>query len=198
MAQWHLAAAIWMAGLGPAATALAQDGAAAEEDVVVVEVERDQQALLRAILERMHLVNQMVMQAGLLAMEKGTTDNVRDYGERLFRDHREAAERLRALATERDVRLPADLGPDQMRAFPELAPLALILAKLRAVDGEAFDRVFIAAMEQVHRNALTVLVERVPALEDEALEEEIVPLLPILGQHLELARNLAPGPPEPR
>lgn len=143
----------------------------------------DRLGLEQKILSRMHRVNQMEMEAGRLAWEKGSTALIRSYGERLFRDHRFGDRKVTNLAEEKGITLVAPPSP---------APKAMkqMMQKLQQARGEPFDRAFLKMMMQTHQNAIQTLRQAAPKLEDEDVQGLVTNLIPILGQHRTLAAHL--------
>src|SRR5271154_6928460 len=64
------------------------------------------------LLLTLHGANKMEMGAGQLAMIKGTSDGIRQFGAELVKDHSAADEQVLALAAKRNVTVPAVVPPD--------------------------------------------------------------------------------------
>lgn len=64
------------------------------------------------------------------------------------------------------------------------------MQKLHELQGEQFDQVYLKFMVQGHEKAIKTLTEAHEKLEDPDIRELVGDLIPILGQHLELAQHL--------
>ena len=126
------------------------------------------------ILSKIHAANLAEIRAGELAMRQGNNPQVRAYGERLMRDHRYADNRALAMAGTLGVQLRA--VPQQ----PQQPPPA----------GPGFDRAFLEQMEASHQQAIAMLTAAAPRLQNRRLAGLVDNLVPILQQHLAVARAL--------
>lgn len=147
------------------------------------------QDLTQRVLSRMHQVNQMEMQAGKLAWEKGNSESVRNYGERLFRDHRFGDRKVTGLAEARGIKLvqPKLQSAEAKKRMKEMKQM---MAKLKKMEGPSFDDVFLKMMVQGHKHSIQTLRQATEKLDEGEVRELVVNLIPILEQHLTLAQNL--------
>src|ERR1700736_6315822 len=73
------------------------------------------------------------VEAGNLAQQKATKQQVKDFGEMMVKDHTAANNKLKALADSKSISLPTTSSAGQMAAK----------AKLEVLSGEAFDKSYI-------------------------------------------------------
>jgi len=90
--------------------------------------------------------NRFEIATGQLAQTNGGSDAVRALGAMLVQDHTALLEQGSALAAELGVTVPDGLSPFQQRVVDRLGEL----------NGDAFDRAWIATQEVVHRQALSL------------------------------------------
>lgn len=147
------------------------------------------------VLSKIHHTNQMEIQAGKLAMEKGHSEDVRDYGERLRRDHQNADKRLKALVEQEDVPLVKP-QPQTEKEKKQAKKQKQTMQKLQTLEGEEFDEAFLKFMVEGHQHSIQTLSKAHEKLEDPDVRDLVGKLIPILEQHLQLAKNLR-GEPEP-
>lgn len=143
--------------------------------------------MMQMVLSKMHALNQMQMQVAELARNQGTTERVRSYGEREFRDHRFADDKVTSLADELAVGLlplPQLPGNQQMMQMKQKAE------QLGQKRGEAFDQMYLQMMVQSHEMATQTLNGALEQLQTPEVSALIEQLLPILNQHLTLAQHL--------
>ena len=141
------------------------------------------------VLSKIHEANQMEIQAGQLAMERGATEGVRRYGDVLFRDHRMADKMGDDFAKRHglEITAPKPSSPEEMQ---QMKQQMASMEKLKAAQGPEFDRMFLTAMTSAHEMAIKML---------EGAEQGVSPdlgsmlrkMVPILKQHLELAKHLS-------
>ena len=72
------------------------------------------------------------VELGKLAAEKGTRDEVKKFGQRMVDDHGKAGADLKTLAQNKNITLPADIGPKEKALRDRLSKLS----------GDAFDRAY--------------------------------------------------------
>lgn len=153
-----------------------------------------QQALLA-----IHAANRMEVHAGQLAAKNGQAAVVKDYGQQLVRDHRQADAKVRQLASTLNVALPSATDPATLRQdLPQHHQQ--MLDSLQQAKGALFDRQFLAAMQQSHGEMAAQLESSLTTLDEPRLKALITALVPTLRQHEATAQRLqgeiAGAPPE--
>jgi putative membrane protein len=121
------------------------------------------------------------VKGGQLALTRAVNASVRDYAQMMIRDHSQANVQLKRLAAQEGVRLPNDT--DQKHKA-----LANRLAKL---SGAPFDRAFMQAMVQGHRNAIALFTNEAQNGRDPQVRAWASATLPALRKHLQHAQQLA-------
>ena len=143
----------------------------------------------RDVLTKMHRINEMEIRVGRMAKEKGHKAEVRAYGSRLVRDHTFADTRVLRLAKREGITLPPPGSmPAQDREAAEKQRKTE--EKLREASGSAFDQIFLSAMVTGHEEAVRTLSQVEQTTTDAKLRELLGKLIPILKQHLDVAKNL--------
>ena len=141
------------------------------------------------------------VQLGQLASERAASPDVKAFGQMMVKDHSEANGELSKLASQMKIEPPKETD----KAHKELA------SRLSTLDGAEFDRAYIAAMVQGHRDVAdrlrTWLKESRPFGEppagdpkakdaasggpqEEALTAWAKKTLPVVEKHLERAQDL--------
>jgi len=77
---------------------------------------------------------------GKLAMEKGSSPTVKEFGKKMVDDHGKANEELRTLASKKNFPLPTDLDSEAKATYDKLAKLS----------GADFDKAYLDAMVKDH------------------------------------------------
>jgi putative membrane protein len=141
------------------------------------------------LVARMHHANAMEMDAGKLAMKRGQTARLRRYGALLWRDHRLADRMLVSYAGDHGIAIVAPTPENADEAADMLAEMAAT-EDLQNAAGPEFDRLFLAMMIKDHEKLIAVLNGAEPAVSDGDLKGMLRKTIPILQQHLQLAKNL--------
>lgn len=133
-----------------------------------------------------HMTNQMEIRAGHLAKAKGTTPEIRRYGDRLVRDHLIADRQLMKLA--QDEKIPI-LEPSVQTAQDEQQ--RLMMERLEQANGPEFDQAFVLMMSSGHHQTVANLKlarNNLPAMS--RLRMHLNRLIPILDQHHQIAAHI--------
>jgi len=131
------------------------------------------------------VANTADIETGELAMKKGTTKEVRDFGAMLARDHKAVRQQGRDLAKKLGV-TPTPPKPDDMAAGHKAA-----MKQLNAVSGKEFDKAFLEH-EVGYHTAVISAVEKtlLPAIKNAELKDLVVKVAPAFAAHRDAAKNL--------
>jgi putative membrane protein len=111
--------------------------------------------------------------AGTLALRKGTTEPVRLLGERVVRDQRKALEQLRAVGARSDLRVPGRLQDPEVRLYQ----------RLDALTGAPFDEAYVAAVRSGYASAIRVFEAEARHGHNRELRAHAEGVLPMLRAH---------------
>ncbi len=117
--------------------------------------------------------------AGQLAEQDGATAGVRKFGATLVKDHTKAASEAVAVAKGLKVTPPTEPTAEARDDYEKLA----------ALSGKSFDRAFIQAMVEDHRQAIDAFKEEATAQDGKA-STMAKSQLPVLEKHLRMAEAL--------
>lgn len=120
------------------------------------------------------------IQMAQMAQQKASSQEVKDYARKIEQDHTAASSKLKAIATDRQVSLPSDVGPKHQ----EMA------AKLGAMSGEDFDRAYVKAMIKDHKADVKAFSKASERSMDTDLKTFASTTLPTLKDHLQTAEQL--------
>jgi putative membrane protein len=124
----------------------------------------------------------MEVQAGKLATAQGNSERVKSFGERMAKDHGSNGETLKALASSKNVALPAGIGGANEATVSEL----------KSVSGRAFDQKYSAMMVKDHEEDIAEFKKAASSADDPEVRSYAQSTLPTLEEHLKMARAL-PG-----
>ena len=122
-------------------------------------------------------VDLMEVQLGRVAHDKGSSQQVRDFGDRMVLDHGKVNRELEAIAAENNLKLPAQVERKH----------TLMIAKLSKLSGKEFDRKYMKAMVKNSIQNIERYQKAIKKVKDQDLNAWTVATLPILQQHLQLA-----------
>jgi putative membrane protein len=116
-----------------------------------------------------------------LADPAAASDLVKRFADRMKADHGRANQQLADLAAGGHLMLPTDLDAEH----------AAVLAKLKTLKGEDFDRAYLDSQLQDHQRTVQLLELEIDGGQDPALQGFAAGVLPVVLQHLQMAQDLA-------
>jgi putative membrane protein len=122
----------------------------------------------------------MEVEMGRLAAQKGASDEVRQFGQRMVDDHTKANEELMQLASGKGMTLPA--APDPKHRSE--------MQKLSALSGERFDREYVKMMVKDHRKDGGEFQKEAARGADPELKSFASRTLPTLQEHLQMIQRI--------
>jgi len=122
------------------------------------------------------------VQVGKLAAQKGQSEEVKKFGQRMVDDHSKANDQLKQLADSKGVTLPAKLDAKDEATKDRLEKLS----------GEQFDRAYMNDMVKDHTKDVSEFKKESTAAKDPAVKSFASDTLPTLESHLKEARSIAP------
>jgi putative membrane protein len=125
----------------------------------------------------------MEVELGRIATQKGASDAVKQFGQRMVDDHSKANTELMTLAQSKGMTLPTQLDAKNQKD----------VTKLSAMTGAAFDRAYSKMMLSDHRKDVAEFEKQSTKAADPDVKAFASQTLPTLRQHLEMAKALNPG-----
>lgn len=122
----------------------------------------------------------MEVELGRWAVQKGTSDAVKQFGRRMVDDHSQANSELATLAASKGITLPTSLDEKHQKE----------VAKLTRLSGAAFDRAYAKMMVKDHEKAVSDFEKESTRGADADLKAFATKTLPTLQEHLQMARAL--------
>jgi putative membrane protein len=128
------------------------------------------------------LGGQAEVELGHLAMEKASSENVKQFGQRMVTDHGRAGEQLKAIAESKGINVPSGLSAkDQALA-----------TNLKKLDGAQFDDAYMNAMVKDHKKDIADFQKASKTAKDPQVKQFVTETLPTLQEHLQQAEKIAP------
>jgi len=118
------------------------------------------------------------METGAIAAKKGTTKEVRDFGEMLVRDHNIVRQQGRDLAKKLGV------TPTPPKDFGMAKDHEAAIKVLNAAEGKEFDKAFYAHEAAYHKAVIDALnTSLVPALKNQEVKDLVAKVAPAFEAH---------------
>jgi putative membrane protein len=116
---------------------------------------------------------------GQMASTKGTSPDVKNFGNRMVSDHGKANDELKQLAQNKGLALPSDTDPEHKSAAD----------KLSAANGKDFDKQYMSNMVDDHEKAVKDFEKASKDAKDPDLKAWASKTLPTLQDHLKMAKD---------
>jgi putative membrane protein len=114
-----------------------------------------------------------------LAMEKGTSPDVKQFAQRMIADHTKTSNELKTIAKKQNISLPTDVTPEQKMTYDRLSRLT----------GPEFDRAYMEVMAKDHGEAVTEFTKQATEGSDPELKQFASKTLPTLKEHDSMAHE---------
>src|ERR1700681_3296052 len=116
---------------------------------------------------------------GQLAKEKGSNKAVKEFGDRMVKDHSKANDELKEVASKKGITLR-----DSMNATDKA-----LYGRLSKLSGDAFDKAYMSAMIKDHQEDVSEFRQESQSARDPDVRQFAAKTLPTLEEHLRIARN---------
>ncbi|MFL6196267.1 MAG: DUF4142 domain-containing protein [Thermoanaerobaculia bacterium] len=124
----------------------------------------------------------MEVMLGKVAVQKASSQDVKDFGQRMVDDHSKANQQLSSLASQKGLTLPTALPANMQKDMD----------KLSALSGAEFDRMYMGHMVKDHKKDVAEFEKEASKAADSSLKSFAQQTLPTLREHLTMAQTIAP------
>jgi putative membrane protein len=125
--------------------------------------------------------NQTEIELGKLAVQKGSTPEIRKLGQTMIDDHTKVGDQLRGIAQRQGFTLPTQMTFDQRS----------IVDRLNGLEGSEFDRAYVDQMKINHQSAISLFQNEAENGIDPQVKSFAKTTLPSLHHHQELVNRNA-------
>lgn len=119
------------------------------------------------------------VQLGKLAADKASSEQVKQFGQKMVDDHSKANDELKSIAQSKNITLPADLDSKDKA----------LMNRLEKLSGAQFDRAYMQAMLKDHRTDVSEFRKEASSGKDAEVKAFASKTLPTLESHLQLAQD---------
>ena len=121
------------------------------------------------------------VEMGKLAAQKGTSDDVKQFGQKMVQDHTQLGDQMKPVAQQLGVREPNGLSKKDRSE----------LAKLSSLSGAQFDDAYIKAMVKDHKKDLSDFKQEARNTQNPNVKQVAQQGAQVIDQHLQLAEQMA-------
>ena len=129
-------------------------------------------------IEKAFKDNKMEVELGQLAAERGSSEQVKKFGERMVKDHTKANEELMQIAQQKGVKLPEDTKHSKE------------YGRLSKLSGAKFDEEYMKLMVKDHDKDVTEFQREAQRAKDPDVKSWAAKTLPVIQEHDAQARQL--------
>ncbi|MFO1397392.1 MAG: DUF4142 domain-containing protein [Burkholderiales bacterium] len=117
---------------------------------------------------------------GQMAQSKGSSDSVKQFGQRMATDHQKAYDQLSQIASSKGVTVPTEPSKAHQRDA----------AKLEKLSGNDFDREYAKQMVSDHKKDVSEFRKQAKSAKDPDVRNFAATTLPTLEEHLKMAQDM--------
>jgi len=120
------------------------------------------------------------VELGKVASEKGGTSEVKDFGNRMVKDHTQANDELKGLAEKKGITLSSTLDPRHQAQVD----------RLNKLTGPAFDKAYVNNQVRAHESTVELFQEEAQSGQDPDLKAFASRTLPTLQSHCSSIKSI--------
>jgi putative membrane protein len=122
------------------------------------------------------------VELGQLAADKASSAEVKEFARRMVKDHSQANDQLKQIASQKGVTLPTSLSAKDQATKNKLSKLS----------GDAFDQAYMSDMRKDHKADIAAFQKESATGKDPDLKQFASQTLPTLKDHLKQAESVSP------
>ena len=132
-------------------------------------------------------LSMMEVELGRLAVQRGSSAGVKQYGQEMVEDHTRANQELMQLAMQKKVELPTEMSTQN----------TAMIDRLSGLSGKCFDTAYKQAMIDSHNQAIALFQAQSQQGQDPQLKAWATQKLPNLQAHLEMVNQMLADTSQP-
>jgi len=121
------------------------------------------------------------VQLGQLAAEKGSSDDVKQFGQTMVTDHTKLGDQMKVVAQQLSVTAPAGMSKKDKE----------LMAKLQSLSGSEFDNAYIVAMVKDHKKDAEDFKSEAQQTQNPAVQQVAQQGEQVIDRHLEMIDKIA-------
>jgi len=132
-------------------------------------------------------LSMMEVELGRLAVQRGSSAGVKQYGQEMVEDHTRANQELMQLAMQKQVELPTEMSTQN----------TALMERLSGLSGTSFDTAYKQAMIDSHNQAIALFQAQSQQGQDPELKAWATQKLPNLQAHLKMVNQMLADTSQP-
>lgn len=120
------------------------------------------------------------IELGRLGAALASDERVRELARSLVREHEKASRELVRLAKQKRLEIPTEVDPERRSVIDDL----------KGMGDDEFQRAYMKAVVKDHQRSISVFLQESQTGRDEEVKEFAGKLLPVLTDHLKMARSI--------
>jgi len=132
-------------------------------------------------------LSMMEVELGRLAVQRGSSAGVKQYGQEMVEDHTRANQELMQLAMQKKVELPTEMSTQN----------TALIDRLSGLSGKSFDAAYKQAMIDSHNQAIALFQAQSQQGQDPELKAWATQKLPNLQAHLKMVNQMLADTSQP-
>jgi putative membrane protein len=120
------------------------------------------------------------VQLAQLAAQKGSSPDVKAFGQQMVDDHTKANDQLKSVAAQENMTLPTTLDAKDQA----------LMTKLQGMSGADFDKSYVKAMVKDHQQDIKEFQKEANSGKDPQIKNFASQTLPVLQQHLSRIQSI--------
>ena len=121
------------------------------------------------------------VQLGQLAADKGTSQDVKDFGSKMVVDHGKANDELKSIASSKGITVPDKLD----------AKHQAMVDKQTALSGTAFDKAYVSAMVKGHKETDALFTKEASSGQDQTVKDAASQGSKVISEHLQMIQQIS-------
>ena len=131
----------------------------------------------KSFVEKAAVGGMAEVEMGKMAQQKGSSDQVKQFGSRMVEDHSKANDELKQIASGKGLQLPS--APDAHNQQQ--------MARMQKLSGAEFDRAYMDHMVKDHKKDIAEFKKQASSGKDPEIKAFAAKTLPTLQEHLKMA-----------
>lgn len=121
------------------------------------------------------------VQLGQLAAQKGNSDDVKQFGQKMVDDHTKLGDQLKPIAEQMGVKPPTSISSKDKAT----------MAKLQSLNGDAFDKAYIKDMVKDHTKDEKDFKQEADRTTNDQLKQCVTQGEQVISEHLQMIKQIA-------
>lgn len=120
------------------------------------------------------------VELGKIAQDKGKTDDVKSFGERMVKDHGKANDDLKSVASKMNIEVPEKVNAKHQATID----------KFSKMSADSFDAAYVKEMIKDHKKDIAEFESAKGEVTNEDLKKFIDDTVPVMKEHLEMVQKM--------